>query len=70
MPAPEPDVLVDVPVICSRLQIDGHTIRTISTVMRFDTAVDVTASELRVELMFPADRDSDGYFRHVIITSL
>src|SRR5215472_5618803 len=40
MPIPGPDVLVDVPVICPRLQIDGHTIRTISTVMRFDTAVD------------------------------
>jgi hypothetical protein len=31
--------------------------------MRFDTAVEVTASELRVELMFPADEESDAYFR-------
>jgi hypothetical protein len=31
--------------------------------MRFDTAVEVTASELRVELMFPADDESDAYFR-------
>jgi hypothetical protein len=30
--------------------------------MRFDTAVDVTASELRVELMFPADEESEAYF--------
>lgn len=37
--------------------------RTISAVMRFDTAVEVTASELRVELMFPADDESDAYFR-------
>ena len=31
--------------------------------MRFDTAVDVTASELRVELVFPADEQSAAYFR-------
>jgi hypothetical protein len=70
IPAPEPDVLVEVPVICPRLRVDGQTVRTISTVMRFDSAVDVTASELRVELMFPADSDSDGYFRHVTSGSL
>jgi hypothetical protein len=45
------------------LQIGGRTVRTISAVMRFDTAIDVTASELRVELMFPADDASDGFFR-------
>lgn len=31
--------------------------------MRFDTASEVTASELRVELMFPADDDSESFFR-------
>ena len=43
--------------------MDGRTIRTISTMMRFDTAVDVTVSELRVELMFPVDDESEAYFR-------
>jgi hypothetical protein len=52
-----------------RLRIDRCTIRTISTVMRFDTAVDVTASELRVELMFPADHHSEAYFRKVTNTA-
>jgi hypothetical protein len=66
IPAPAPKVLLDVPVICPRLRIDGHVIRTLSTVIRFDTAVDVTASELRVELMFPADGESDAYFRQVM----
>jgi transcriptional regulator with XRE-family HTH domain len=70
MPAPEPDVLLDVPVICPRLRVDGRTVRTISTVMRFDTAVDVTASELRVELMFPADGDSDGFFKQLTNSSI
>ncbi len=63
IPPPDSQVLLDVPMICPRLRIDGRTIRTISTVMRFDTAVDVTASELRVELMFPADEASEAYFR-------
>jgi transcriptional regulator with XRE-family HTH domain len=65
IPAPEPDVLLDTLVICPRLRIDGHSVRTISTVMRFDSAVDVTVSELRVELMFPADDDSAAYFKHL-----
>jgi transcriptional regulator with XRE-family HTH domain len=63
IPPPDSQVLLDVPMVCPRLRIDGRTIRTISTVMRFDTAVDVTASELRVELMFPADEASEAYFR-------
>jgi hypothetical protein len=37
-------------------------VRTISTVMRLDTALEVTASELRVELLFPADSDSAAFF--------
>jgi hypothetical protein len=45
------------------LNINGRVIRTISTVLRFDTAIEVTASELRVELMFPADDASDAFFR-------
>jgi hypothetical protein len=31
--------------------------------MRFDTAVEVTTSQLRIELMFPADDNADAYFR-------
>jgi hypothetical protein len=30
--------------------------------MRFDAPVEVTASELRVELMFPADEESEAFF--------
>jgi hypothetical protein len=53
----------DLPVICPRFKIDGRIVRTISTVLRFDTVLEVTASELRVELMFPADEQSDAFFR-------
>ncbi|MFO0618407.1 MAG: helix-turn-helix transcriptional regulator [Polyangiaceae bacterium] len=63
IPPPERDAHPELPVICPRLNIGGRRVRTISTVMRFDTAVEVTASELRVELMFPADDDSDAFFR-------
>ena len=50
------------PVVCPRFTIGGRHVRTISAVMRFDTAVEVTASELRVELMFPADDASAAFF--------
>ena len=70
LPRPETPEQLDLPVVCPRLCIDGHIVRTISTVMRFDTAVEVTASELRVELMFPADEESDVFFRQAIDRSL
>jgi transcriptional regulator with XRE-family HTH domain len=66
IPAPEPDARPELPVICPRFRIAGRRVRTISTVMRFDTAIEVTASELRVELMFPADDESDRFFRELV----
>lgn len=60
---PTTDAHPELPVICPRLNIGGRRVRTISTVMRFDTAVEVTASELKVELMFPADDESEQFFR-------
>jgi transcriptional regulator with XRE-family HTH domain len=63
IPPPEYGSRPELPVICPRLNIGGRHVRTISTVMRFDTAVEVTASELRVELMFPADDESESFFR-------
>lgn len=63
LPPPEADAKPELPVVCPRLNVGGRRVRTISTVMRFDTAVEVTASELRVELMFPADDESERFFR-------
>ena len=51
-------------VICPVFIIDGQRISTVSTQMRFDTACEVTASELKVEMMFPADAASEAYFRN------
>jgi transcriptional regulator with XRE-family HTH domain len=50
------------PVICPVFTFDGQIVRTISTVMRFDTAIEVTTSQLRIELMFPADDDAEAWF--------
>src|SRR6266851_7750141 len=50
------------PVICPVFEFDRQIVRTISAVMRFATAVEITTSELRVELIFPADDDAAAYF--------
>jgi hypothetical protein len=51
------------PVVCPVFELGGRVVRTISTVMRFDTAIEVTTSQLRVELMFPADDAAEAYFQ-------
>jgi transcriptional regulator with XRE-family HTH domain len=51
------------PVVCPVFEVGGQVVRTISTVMRFDTAIEVTTSQLRIELMFPADDAAEAYFR-------
>ena len=53
------------PVVCPVFTIDGQTVRTISAVMTFDAAVEVTTSQLRIELMFPADQTADTFFHQL-----
>lgn len=53
------------PVVCPVFRFDGKRIRTISTVLRFDTAADATVSDLKVELMFPADEAGSDFFRQL-----
>ncbi len=55
--------LADVPVVCPRFKFGDRVVQTIGVVMRFDTAIEQTTSELRLELMFPADEDADRFFR-------
>lgn len=45
-------------VVCPVFTVGGRTVRTVSAALRFDTAVEITTSQLRVELMFPADEES------------
>ncbi len=64
---PEPGQDGDgLPVACPVLRVNGQLVRTISTVMRFDHATEVTTSELRVELMFPADETSEAALRQQV----
>lgn len=64
---PRPDRDDEAPVVCPVLDLgDGRVIRTIATVMRLDTAVEVTTSELRVELMYPADAAGDRVLRELV----
>ncbi len=51
------------PVICPVFEFGGQVVRTISAVMRFDTAIEVTTSQIQIELMFPADEAADAFFR-------
>lgn len=54
-------------VMCSTLDIGDAHIKTIATVMRFDKPADVTVSELRVELIFPANDESEAFFKSLAI---
>jgi hypothetical protein len=60
-PHPRPDATAL--VACPVLRIGGQQIRTVSTVVQFGSAQDVTLQELRVELLFPADAESDAALR-------
>jgi transcriptional regulator with XRE-family HTH domain len=51
------------PVVCPVFEFDGQVVATISAVLRFDTAIEVTTSRLRAELMFPADEAAEAFFR-------
>jgi hypothetical protein len=62
VPPPALDGDVELPLICARFKIGGRLVRTSSAVMRFDSALDVTASDLRIELLFPADESSVVFF--------
>jgi transcriptional regulator with XRE-family HTH domain len=65
VPKPSADSEPELPFVCARLRLGDRVVRTVSTVMRFDATVEVTASDLRIELLFPADDESDAYFQSV-----
>jgi len=62
---PRPDTMAgpSSPVLGLRLRVGDQVIRTFTTVMRFDTAQEVTMSELRVELIFPMDDAAATFLR-------
>jgi transcriptional regulator with XRE-family HTH domain len=70
VPQPTAEAEPELPFVCARIKVGGHIVRTVSTVMRFDAAVEVTASELRVEMLFPADDESDTFFQSLASRSV
>ena len=51
------------PVVCPILRVDGQLIRTVSSVLRFETPASVTMESIRIELMFPVDEPGEAFFR-------
>jgi hypothetical protein len=53
------------PMACARIKAGDDVLEIFVMVVRFDAANDVTLSELRVELMYPANEAADRYFRRI-----
>ena len=53
-----PPMVTDEHIVCPTLMVNGQEVKTLATVMRFDKVVNVTMSEIRIELVFPADDES------------
>jgi len=70
IPKPDNTMGAESPLVCARLKIDGRVVSTTTAVMRFDAAMDVTAADLRVELLFPADDESDAFFKSLASSSV
>lgn len=54
-PLPPGTVTDDGPMTCARVRIGDNVLELFALVARFDSAHDVTLSELRVELMYPGN---------------
>lgn len=50
-------------VIPTRFKLDGQTISVFSTVTQFGSVFDIALAELKIELMFPADKETEEFFR-------
>lgn len=60
-----PQTRCELPVICPIINYQGTQIRTISSMMRFETATNITAQSLRVELFFPVDEIGEAFFANM-----
>ena len=58
-----PEELLE-PVIPLELRIDDVRLRLVNTITTFGTPQDVTLQELRIEMSFPADGETDHVLRH------
>ena len=60
---PAPQGVEESLVVCPWFQVGETVIRTIVMAARFDSAVDVTLDELRIELIYPEDDAAERFFR-------
>lgn len=51
-------------VVCPWFRVGDTVIRTVLLAARFDTAIEVTLDELRIELVYPLDAAAEQFFRH------
>lgn len=51
------------PMVCSRIRAGEEVLELFAVVVRFDTASDVTLSELRIELIYPGNDAAERFFR-------
>jgi transcriptional regulator with XRE-family HTH domain len=65
-PRPPPRADTGALVSCPILRVGSRQIRTVSTIVQFGSAQDVTLQELRVELLFPADPESEEALRELL----
>ena len=69
-PFQDPEILwsaVDaalLPVLPFNMEVGGLRLSMFAVVATFGTAQDVTADELRIETLFPADADTEALFRN------
>jgi transcriptional regulator with XRE-family HTH domain len=52
-------------VLCPRILLGGQVLQTLTTVLRFGNANELTLDELRVELVFPADAATEAVLRQL-----
>lgn len=60
---PRPDMPASDLVVCPWFRVGERVVKTIGVVARFEGTAEVTLDELRIELTYPLDADSDAYFR-------
>ncbi|MEM7413549.1 MAG: helix-turn-helix domain-containing protein [Myxococcota bacterium] len=68
VPRPAFDPRDEAPLIMPRIRIGADVVSTYSAALRFETAREVTLSELRVELIYPSDAEGARVFRRLAAT--
>ena len=53
-----------IPIIPLEIEVQGTLLKLFSVVSSFGTVQDITAEELRIETLFPADEQTKQFFKH------